>query len=295
MLKKILTGIIVFIGILVVIYVVLALLSKPAESHVYFEEGPPRPWNIAHQGGDGLWPSNTMFAMEQAAEMGVDVLEMDIHQTADGTLVVMHDETVDRTTDGNGQIKEMTLAELKELDAGHNWTDDDGQTYPYRGQDITVPTLEEIFARFPNYRMVIEIKQSAPSITEPFCDLIREYGMEEKVIVGSFSQDVVNEFRQVCPEVATSAGQTEVITFFILSSLFLENIYTPEALALQIPETRSGITVLTNRLIEAAHKRGMEVQVWTIDDQEDQKRILEMGVDGIMTDRPDHLMEAIAR
>ena len=116
MLKKILTGIIVFIGILVVIYVVLALLSKPAESHVYFEEG------------DGLWPSNTMFAMEQAAEMGVDVLEMDIHQTADGTLVVMHDETVDRTTDGNGQIKEMTLAELKELDAGHNWTDDDGQT-----------------------------------------------------------------------------------------------------------------------------------------------------------------------
>ena len=295
MLKKILMGLIIVIAILVVVYVVLALLAKPAESHAFFDEGPPRPWVIAHQGGDGLWPSNTMFAMEQAAEMGVDVLEMDIHRSADGVLIVMHDETVDRTTDGSGQIKEMTLVELKELDAGYNWTADDGESFPYRGQNITVPSLEEIFTRFPDYRMVIEIKQSDPSISEPFCQLIQEYNMEEKVIVGAFSQDVVDEFREVCPKIATSAGQSEVITFFVLSNLYLENIYSPDALALQIPETRSGLTVLSNRLIDAAHKRGMEVQVWTIDDQEDQKRILEMGVDGIMTDRPDRLMELLGR
>lgn len=295
MLKKILRVLLVVAAILAVIYLILALLAKPAESHTYFTEGPPRPWVIAHQGGDGLWPSNTLFAMEQATEMGVDVLEMDIHSSADGVIVVMHDETVNRTTNGSGRINEMTLAELKELDAGFNWSNDDGQTFPYRGQGITVPTLEEIFVQFPDYWMVIEIKQTEPSIAGLFCQLIREHNMEEKVLVGSFNQDALNEFREFCPEIATSAGESEVITFFVLSKLFLENIYTPEALALQIPETRNGLTVLTKRFISAAKNRDMEVQVWTIDEQEDQKRILEMGVDGIITDRPDRLMELLGR
>ena len=295
MLKKVLRGLLIFAGVLLVIYIVLALLAKPGSNHSFYSEGPPRPWVIAHQGGDGLWPSDTMFAFERAAEMGVDVLEMDMHSTSDGVLVLMHDSTVDRTTNGTGRINDMTLADLKALDAGYNWSEDDGQTFPFRDMGITAPTVEEVFTTFPDYRLNIEIKQAEPSITEPFCQMIRDHQMENKVLVPSFSQEVVNEFRQVCPEVATSAGESEVITFFVLSKLFLENIYSPEATALQVPESRFGLTVLSKRLIDAAHKRNLQVHPWTIDDVEDMQRMLDMGVDGIITDRPDRMMELLGR
>ena len=119
---------------------------------------------IAHQGGDGLWPGNTLYAFEQAAALGVDVLEMDLHITKDGVLVINHDETVDRTTDGTGTIEDMTLAELKALDAGYDWSKDGGQTFPYRGMGLTIPTLEEIFQTFPEYHMTIEIKKTTGSM-----------------------------------------------------------------------------------------------------------------------------------
>ncbi len=295
MLRKVLRGLLIFVAVLVIVYIILALLAEPATDHLFYSEGPPRPWVIAHQGGDGLWPSNTMFTFERAVEMGVDVLEMDMHGTADGKLVIMHDSTVDRTTNGSGRINEMTLAEIKALDAGYNWSEDDGQTYPFRGMGITMPTLEEVFTAFPDYRMNIEIKQAEPSIIEPFCQMIRDHQMENQVLVPSFNQESVKEFRQACPEVATSAGESEVIAFFVLSKLFLENNYNPEATALQVPEMRSGLTVLTQRLIDAAHKRNMEVHPWTIDDVEDMQRMLDMGVDGIITDRPDLMMDLLGR
>ena len=295
MLKKILRTLIIIAGGLLGIYIVLTRLAKQAAEHPFYSEGPPRPWVIAHQGGDGLWPSDTMFAFERAAEMGVDVLEMDMHSTADGVLVLMHDNTIDRTTNGTGRISELTLAEIKALDAGYDWSEDDGQTFPYRDLGITVPTLEEVFTAFPDYRMNIEIKQVEPSITEPFCQMIRDHQMENQVLVGSFNQEVVNEFRRVCPEVATTAGESEVITFFVLSKLFLENIYSPEATALQVPESRFGLTVLSQRFIDAAHKRNLQIHPWTIDDTEEMQRMLEMGVDGIITDRPDRMMELLGR
>ncbi len=295
MLKKILRTLIIIAGGLLGIYIVLTRLAKQAAEHPFYSEGPPRPWVIAHQGGDGLWPSDTMFAFERAAEMGVDVLEMDMHSTADGVLVLMHDNTIDRTTNGAGRISELTLAEIKALDAGYDWSEDDGQTFPYRDLGITVPTLEEVFTAFPDYRMNIEIKQVEPSITEPFCQMIRDHQMENQVLVGSFNQEVVNEFRRVCPEVATTAGESEVITFFVLSKLFLENIYSPEATALQVPESRFGLTVLSQRFIDAAHKRNLQIHPWTIDDTEEMQRMLEMGVDGIITDRPDRMMELLGR
>jgi glycerophosphoryl diester phosphodiesterase len=295
MLKKALSGLLIFVAVLVIVYIILTLLAEPEADHPFYSEGPPRPWVIAHQGGDGLWPSDTMFAFERAAEMGVDVLEMDMHSTADGELVLMHDSTVDRTTNGTGRINEMTLAEIKALDAGYNWSEDDGQTFPFRDMGITVPTLEEVFTAYPDYRMNIEIKQAEPSIIEPFCQMIRDNQMENHVLVPSFNQESVNEFRQACPEVATSAGESEVIAFFVLSKLFLENIYSPKATALQVPETRSGLTVLTQRLIDAAHRRNLEVHPWTVDETEDMQRMLDMGVDGIITDRPDLMMELLGR
>ncbi len=295
MFRKVARLLLIIAGLLLVVYILLAVLAEPVENHPFFSEGPPRPWVIAHQGGDGLWPGDTLYAMEQAAALGVDVLEMDMHSTADGVLVLMHDGTVDRTTNGTGAITDMSLDELKALDAGYDWSDDDGLTFPFRDQGVTVPTLEEIFTVFPEYRMNIEIKQAEPSIIEPFCQMIRDYHMEDLVLVASFDQKVLNEFREVCPEVATSTGESEVITLFVLSKLFLENAYTPSASATQVPETRSGLTVLTKRFVNAAHKRSMEVHAWTINDQDDQQRLIDMGLDGIITDRPDVLMELLDR
>jgi glycerophosphoryl diester phosphodiesterase len=250
---------------------------------------------MAHQGGDGLWPSNTMYAFEHAATLGVDVLEMDVHSTADDVLVVIHDSTVDRTTDGSGAVHGLTLAELQSLDAGYRWTPDEGKTWPYRGQGISIPALEEVFAAFPGMPMNIEIKQAEPSIAAPLCRLIRESDMADRVLVVSFHKESTKEFRDVCPEVVTGTTQNEVITLFALSRLFLEGAYSPAAGAMQVPEYRSGLHVLAPRLVDAAHRRGLEVHAWTINEEEDMRRLIDLGVDGIITDYPDRLLEVLGR
>jgi glycerophosphoryl diester phosphodiesterase len=277
-------------GVLVVLCIVLALVAQPVANHAFFAQFPTGPLVMAHQGGKGLWPENTLYAFERAVNLGVDVLEMDIHSTADGILVVMHDDTVDRTTDGRGPIQALTLDEIKALDAGYNWSADDGQTYPYRGQGIVVPTLEEVFAAFPGVPMNIEIKQEEPAIVASFCQLIRAYGMSERVLVASFHQAAIEDFRRECPEVATSTGQDEVVALFALGKVFLDAVYTPAAQAVQVPEYRSGLHVITPRFLEAAHSSGLEVHAWTINDVDDMRRLLDLGVDGLITDYPDRLM-----
>jgi glycerophosphoryl diester phosphodiesterase len=278
--------------LLLLIYIILALFSKPADDHPFFENDSVLV--MAHQGGKGLWPDNTMYAFEHAAELGVDVLEMDIHSTADGVLVVMHDDTVDGTTNGTGRINDFSIDELKGLDAGYHWTKDEA-TYPYRDQGITVPALEEVFEAFPDVRLNVEIKQTAPSITNDLCQMIKEYGRETEVLVASFDAATIKEFREICPDVSTSLSQSEVVTFYVLSRLFLSEAYTPPGQAVQVPEYRSGLHVLSGRLINAAASRNLDVHAWTINDEEDMQRLIELGVDGIITDYPDKLMEILGR
>lgn len=293
--SKFFRALLLVIVALVVIIGLMAILADPAEQKGPFVDGPPRPWVIAHQGGADLWPSNTMLAFENAVELGVDMLEMDMHSTADGALVIMHDTTVDRTTDGSGRINEMSLAEIKELDAGYNWTDDEGQSYPFRDQGVTIPTLDEVFSAFPDELFNIEIKQAEPSITQPFCQKIREYGLANQVLVASFNQEVLDEFRQVCPEVATSTGENDGIMLLVPSFLWLEAIHSPRAQAVQSPEEYFGMTVLRQRTVDAAHDRGMEIHAWTINETEDMERLLALGLDGIITDRPDRMLELLGR
>jgi glycerophosphoryl diester phosphodiesterase len=277
----------------VLVYGVLAWISRPLVNHPFFaHEGV---MVIAHQGGDGLWPSNTMRAFQGAAELGVDVLEMDIHSTADGVLVVMHDKTVDRTTNGRGALQAMTLAELKTLDAGYNWSRDGGQTYPYRGQEITVPALAEIFAAFPGWRMNIEIKQADPPIVQPLCRMIRDNGAAERVLVASFHAPTIQAFRQECPGVATSIAEAEVRTFFALNLLYLGRVYQPVAQAVQVPEERSNLHILTPRFIRTAQRHNMDVHVWTVNETEDMERMVALGVNGIITDYPDRLLALLGR
>ena len=197
------------LGAILLVLVLIAVFSRRVPNHPYYPSELPYPLVIAHQGGDGLWPGDTMFAFKQAAALGVDVLEMDLHITADSVLVINHDETVDRTTDGTGEIEAMTLAEIKALDAGYDWSSDDGGTFPYRGMGLTIPTLEEIFQTFPDYRMTIEIKKTMVSMAVPFCEMIRAYSMQDKVLVASFHNERMEEFRQACPEVATSSARQQ--------------------------------------------------------------------------------------
>lgn len=264
--------------------------NPPLPPHPYFTEQTRRPLAIAHRGGGGLWPENTLEAFRGAAGLGADVLELDVHSTADGTLVVMHDATVERTTDGAGAIHSMTLAELRRLDAGYRFTPDGGRTYPFRGKGVLVPTLAEVFDACPGARFNIEPKQQQPSIVGPLCRMIRERGLARRVLVGSFSASVLAEFRAACPEVATSASTAEVATFLTLSTTHAGAEHSLAANALQVPEYMGGVHVLTRSFVEAAHARDLQVHVWTINRPEDMERILALGVDGIMTDYPDRLL-----
>ena len=274
---------------------IFRLLSKPAPEHPYYTTDSNHPLVIAHQGGDGIWPGNTLFAFQNAADLGADVLEMDLHITSDGVLVLMHDETVDRTTDGAGEIEAMTLDELKQLDAGYDWSPDEGASFPFRGQGITVPTLEEVFTAFPEYRMTIEIKKTNTSMAKPFCEAIRANNMEDKTLVASFHDERLKEFRAECPEVATSSAKNETTVFVLLTKAFLGGFYSPKFYSLQVPEESGGITVMTESFVRAAHARNLAVEPWTINDEETMRKFIDWGVDGIITDRPDIMLTVLGR
>ena len=283
-------------GIILAVAIVLRLFAKPSPQAAYYTKSPPQVMVIAHQGGDGIWPGDTMYAFEKAVELGVDVLEMDAHITKDGEIVLMHDEKVDRTTNGTGLIEDLTLAELKGLDGAYQWSNDGGKTFPYRGQGIQVPTLGELFEKFPEMRYVIEIKLTKIPIDKPLCNLIREMNMQEKVVVASFHDDAMAMFRSTCPEVATSASRGEVTKFVILGKLFLSGWVTPEYQSLQVPWERSeskNIPVMTERFIKESHAKNLHVEPWTVDDPELMKQYIQWGVDGIITDRPDLMMDVL--
>ena len=268
-------------------------LKKLAGEHPYLAQDEGRPLVMAHRGGGGLWPENTLYAFERAAEMGVDVIETEIHSTADNKMVLIHDKTVDRTTNGIGPVNSLTLKELQALDAGYNWTADGGRTFPFRGKGIIVPSLEEFFSALPNIRINIDIKQINPSLAAPLCEMIHSFHMAEKVMVASFNTRAINDFRRTCSEVATSASRREVALFFLMNLVFLGTTYRPVYHALQIPEYSSGLHVLTKRLLQTARSLNLKVHVWTVNQAEDMKRLLELDVDGIITDYPDQLISLL--
>ncbi len=279
-----------------VVYVYLATQTgEAAIQKEVFKRESPRPLVFAHRGGGGLIPENTLEAFVYSARMGVDVLELDIHSTSDGTLVVMHDAAVDRTTDGHGRVNELTLEAVKKLNAGYVFSPDGGQTFPFRNRKITVSTLREIFDALPEMTFNIEPKQHAPSIIKPLCALVRERKMVDKVIVGSFNQTTIDDFRRECPEIATSASPSEVTKFLALVKAGLTDSYSPPMQALQVPQNLGNLQVVSKEFVETAHRRNLKVHVWTINETADMQRLIEMGVDGIMTDYPDRLLTLLGR
>lgn len=286
------------IAVFIPVYLIFVWLSSPVEETPFFSQvTADAPWVIAHQGGDGLRPSNTLIAFQHAVDLKVDVLEMDIHSTSDGVLVTIHDDTVDRTTDGSGRVQEFTFEALQALDAGYHWPtlaeESDREDRPFRGQGISIPSLEEIFIAFPEMPMNIEIKQKEPSITQPFCDLIFEYNMQDQVLVASFHRETITEFREVCPGIPTSGVENEIRNFFILNTLFLGRTYQSPANAFQVPEKFGSLQVITPRFVRNAQQHNVAVHVWTVNSEEQMRAMLAAGVDGIITDYPDLLIETI--
>jgi glycerophosphoryl diester phosphodiesterase len=279
----------------ILILAVTALNSKQAGNSTFYLEILPTPLVIAHQGGDGIWPGNTMFAFQNAVDMGVDVIETDIRQTKDSVLVVSHDENVDNKSNGVGRVVDLSMKELQTLDAAYNWSPKDGPTFPHRGQGITYTSLEDVFIAFPEMRFNIDMKQSDPPIYAALCELIRKYNMQDKVVAASFSHETITAFRKLCPEVTTSGDETETRNFVFMNLAYLGRWYNPDFNVFQVPTKSSGITIMTSHFVRAAHERNLRVDVWTIDDPEEMNRMLDMGVDGIITDRPDLLMKLLGR
>ena len=256
----------------------------------------PQGWavNFAHRGGAKIVPENTLEGFREGLRAGAGVLELDVHTTADGSVVVIYDETVDRTTDGSGAIREMVLAEVRRLDAGYRFTPDGGKTYPYRGEGVRIPTLEEVYREFTDVPINVEIKGKRPGIEEALWRIIEDAEAEERTLVVSENSGTIRRFREACGgRVATASSSVELILFWLLGRLHLGGLSKPSYQALQGPETYKGLRIVTPELVRGAHERGLWVDVWTIDHEPLMRRLLGFGVDGIMTDRPDILARVL--
>lgn len=283
------------------VYLVAWLRLEPIEPVEFFapRDGEHRPLVFAHQGGEGVAPSNTMVAFQMAAATGADVLDSDMHMTADGVLVLIHDETVDRTSNGTGAVRDLTMGELLTLDFGYDATADDG-SHPFRGQGIGIVTVEELFTEFGDgaagdrqLRFGIEIKQTTAEAATELCDLIRRFGYEHRVLISSFAQPNMDAFRNACPDVATSATEDEVRTYYIAHRAGLQGLITPNYEAFQVPEYSDNTLILSPGFVEDARAHNLAVVPWTINDEEDLQRMIALEVAGINTDYPERLIDLI--
>ena len=254
----------------------------PASAFAYFDA--PTPIGLAHRGGAGFEPNvgreNTVAAFRRAVDMGYRYLETDVHATSDGRLVAFHDDVLDRVTDGNGAL------------AGLPWSDVE-QARTHAGD--AVPLMDELFETFPDARFNIDIK--APGAIAPLVEVIRRHDAIDRVCIGSFSDERLRAARRLLgPRLATSAGPAGVAGMRLLPGLISRLIHSP-AQALQIPVDRDvrgrNITLVTPALLRTAHATGKQVHVWTIDDAEEMHRLLDLGVDGIVTDRIDTLRDVL--
>lgn len=248
----------------------------------------------AHRGGMGLWPENTLFAFERALERWPDIfLECDVHLTREGHVVVCHDETVDRTTDGTGRIDRFTLDELQALDAGYRFTKDGGKTFPHRGQGIVIPTLREVLEALPEARFVVELKDGR-GLAGAIVEVLRDLDAFDRVIIGSFKPAMMDRVRELAPEALTCYDINTAYT--MLQALRDEGWeeYTPGAHLLTIGLELERRAEVTAEEIQQVREKGIVYQIHTVNDPGDMRRYLEMGVCSILTDYPDRLEAVIA-
>lgn len=244
---------------------------------------------MAHRGGARLAPENTMEAFRDAAERWeVDILEMDVRATADGEIVVIHDPTVDRTTDGSGRVDALTWAGIRELDAGHGFRDPEGRP-AFRGRGVRIPRFAEVLEAFPRLRLNVDVK--APDAARGLVEIVRRHGAEDRVLVAAEKERHRAAVRGYGgPWGATRA---QIRRFWLLEKVRLSALFVSRADVLQVPERWEGRRIVTPSFVRAAHRRNLPVHVWTVDEEDDMRRLLSWGVDGIQTDRPDRLARVL--
>jgi len=244
---------------------------------------------VAHRGGARLAPENTMEAFQLAVDgYDADMLEMDVHLTADGQVVVMHDETVDRTTDGAGAVADLPWDALAELDAGHGFLDLAG-AHAFQGRGVRVPRFQDVLEAFPHIRINVECK--CARVARPLVAMILHHGAQDRVLVAAGEEGNRRAARGYTGP--WGASRRQLRRFYLLHRIPAGSLYTPRADALQIPEVWKGRRILTPRFLEEAHRRNLPVHVWTVDEEADMRRLLEMGVDAIQTDRRDRLARVL--
>jgi len=239
---------------------------------------------FAHRGGAKLAPENTLEAFDQGLACGADGLECDVHLSRDGVPVVIHDKTLERTTNATGLVGALSAAELARVDAGYHFARDGG--FPFRGLGIGVRPLESLLRRHQT-PTIIELKQGDPQLARAVTEVIRRTNAVERVCVGSFHRLAVQTIRAEAPEIATSACEPEARWTLYKSWLRLPSLGRKPYVAFQVPERAGSLRVVSRAFVRQVHAEDATVQVWVVDQPEDVKRLFDWGVDGVISDRPD--------
>lgn len=245
---------------------------------------PPFPRLIAHRGASGTHPENTLAAFRAAALAGAEMIELDLQLSADGVPVVIHDSTLERTTDARGPVAGRTAIQLAALDAGHRFSPDRRRSFPFRQAGLGVPQLREVLESLPGVRFTLEIKTPDPKLDRPLGELLESARARDRVLLAAMEGDVVRRVRKSFPDLPTNFARDEV-------AAFLRGGAVPRgANALQVPPQEKLRRIVTGPFVTAAHAAGLEVHVWTVNAPDAMRRFLNLGVDGIMTDFPDRLL-----
>jgi glycerophosphoryl diester phosphodiesterase len=263
--------------------------------HPYFDLARPIP--VGHRGASGERPENTLPAFALALEQGARILETDVHPTRDGAVVILHDGQVGRTTDGEGPVSARSLAELRRLDAGHRFSPDGGASFPFRGRGVRIPTLEEAFEAFPDARFNVEIKAGGRDFVAQVVGIVARTGREDRTLLTSADDAVMAELRDVLAETgarpAVGASTGDCVAW--VKAAAGGGAPPPGPMALQVPVAFGGRPLVTGRLVAFAHEHDVQVHVWTVNEPAEIERLLDLGVDAVMSDFPARVVEAIGR
>jgi glycerophosphoryl diester phosphodiesterase len=249
---------------------------------------------FAHRGGSALAPENTIAAFDSGRSLGADGLELDVHLSSDGVVVVHHDSTLERTTDLAGPIANRTADELARADAGYHFRRSSADDAPFRGQGLGVPTLAAVLDRYRDLSIIIELKVDEPELARAVLDVVRRASAVDRVCLGSFGLRVLQEARHLEPRLATSAAREEV-RWALYRSWCRWPVAGVDYDGYQVPEWSGWNHVVSRTFVEYAHGAGLGVQVWTVDAEVDAERLLALGVDGLITDRPDIIVPFVHR
>lgn len=246
---------------------------------------------IAHRGGSLEYPENTLLAFEQALTIWpAAIIELDVHRSKDGKIVVFHDDALDRVTDGRGMIWQTPYQELQKLDAAYRFTRDGGKTFPHRAKGVRIPLLSEVLEKLPNARISIEFKHPTPFFGHDVIDIVRKAGAQDRVVLAGSDHHNLVQTSKLAPEMCSGFSGKEILRTLIWSTMGISKLCPSRGQVLQVPVRHRGIPVATASFIKRAHIRGLHVHVWTINDEATMRQLIENGADGIVTDAPSLLL-----